>query len=160
VLIDARGLTPSAFGLTFAVVATGYRAGNLLSARLAGRHAPLALCRVGSALCLAAGLAMSVAWLAAADRPLAVIPPMTLYMIGFGLVMPNGVAGAIAPWPERAGAASAFLGFCQMLASAVAVFVASRIPHDDQSALALGTAIVAAIGLAGFTWLVPRGAGR
>jgi len=156
VLIDAMGLTPSAFGLAFAVVAAGYMAGNLLSARLAGRHASLTLCRAGIVLCLAAGLAMSLAWLAGADRPAAVIVPMCVFMLGFGLVMPNGVAGAIAPWPERAGAASAFLGFCQMLASAVAVFVASRIPHDDQSALALGTAIVAAVGLAAFLWLVPK----
>jgi MFS transporter, DHA1 family, multidrug resistance protein len=159
VLIDAMGLTPSAFGLAFAVVSVGYMTGNLLSARLAGRHSSLRLARIGIALCLAGASAMSLAWVMGADRPAAVILPMALYMIGFGLVMPNGVAGAIAPWPERAGAASAFLGFCQMFASAVAVFIASRIPHDDQSALALGTAIVAGIGLLAFTWLVPREAG-
>ena len=156
VLIDAMGLSPSAYGVALAVVAAGYMVGNLLSARLAGRYSSHALSCVGIVTCLVAALAMLLAWAAGADRPIAVILPMTVYMIGFGLVMPNGVAGAIVPWPEHAGAASAFLGFCQMLASAVVIFIASRIPHHDQSALALGTTIVAAIGLVAFTWGVPK----
>jgi len=156
VLIDAMGLSPSAYGVALAVVAAGYMLGNLLSARLAGRYSSHALSCVGIVTCLVAALAMLLAWAAGADRPIAVILPMTVYMIGFGLVMPNGVAGAIVPWPEHAGAASAFLGFCQMLASALVILIASRIPHHDQSALALGTTIVAAIGLVAFTWGVAK----
>jgi DHA1 family bicyclomycin/chloramphenicol resistance-like MFS transporter len=37
---------------------------------------------------------------------------------GAGLVMPNSVAGAIAPFPDRAGSASAMLGFVQMAGAA------------------------------------------
>ena len=58
-------------------------------------------------------------------------------MIGFGLVMPNGVAGAIAPFPKVAGAASALLGFAQM---AFAALVASAI-----GALGGGQTVMAAV---------------
>ena len=39
---------------------------------------------------------------------------MALYTFGVGLTMPQAMASAMAPFPERAGAASSLLGLCQM----------------------------------------------
>jgi MFS transporter, DHA1 family, multidrug resistance protein len=45
--------------------------------------------------------------------------PMTLYVFGVGLVMPQSNASAMMPFPDRAGAASSLLGLIQMSCSAV-----------------------------------------
>jgi MFS transporter, DHA1 family, multidrug resistance protein len=44
---------------------------------------------------------------------------MAIYALGVGLVMPQAMASAMMPFPERAGAASSFVGLCQMSLSAV-----------------------------------------
>ena len=44
---------------------------------------------------------------------------MALYLAGLGMVLPQAIAGAMTPFPERAGAASALLGFVQQSAAAL-----------------------------------------
>jgi DHA1 family bicyclomycin/chloramphenicol resistance-like MFS transporter len=132
VMADHLGLSPSAFGLGFGIVACGYMVGNLLSARLSRRITPLVMVRAGAGLCALSGaVAVSLA-LTGHDTVAAIVAPMVCYMIGFGLIMPNGIVGAIAPFPERAGAASALLGFSQMTLSAVCAWALSQISHGDQ----------------------------
>ncbi len=43
---------------------------------------------------------------------------MAVYLAGMGMVLPQALAGAMTPFPERAGAASALLGFTQQTAAA------------------------------------------
>ena len=156
VLIDHMGLGPAVYGASFGTVAVGYMAGNLVSARLSGRHAPLVLARAGAAVSVGAGALMTGLWAAGLDHPVAIVVPMCAYLAGFGLVMPNAVAGAIEAWPQRAGAASALLGFSQMIVSAACAFAVSRIPHDDQAPMVLAIAAVAVLSLGAFSRLLPR----
>jgi DHA1 family bicyclomycin/chloramphenicol resistance-like MFS transporter len=44
---------------------------------------------------------------------------MALYLAGLGMVLPQAIAGAMTPFPERAGAASALLGFVQQSIAAL-----------------------------------------
>jgi DHA1 family bicyclomycin/chloramphenicol resistance-like MFS transporter len=44
---------------------------------------------------------------------------MAVYGGGVGLTMPQSMAGAMGPFPERAGAASSLLGICQMTFAAL-----------------------------------------
>ena len=44
---------------------------------------------------------------------------MMLYQIGLMLAMPQAIAGSMAPFPDRAGAASSLIGFTQQTAAAV-----------------------------------------
>ncbi|HLW27545.1 MAG TPA: Bcr/CflA family drug resistance efflux transporter, partial [Kiloniellales bacterium] len=48
-----------------------------------------------------------------------VVIPASLFFLGSGLVMPNGQAGALRPYPRLAGSASAMLGFLQMGSAAL-----------------------------------------
>jgi len=43
----------------------------------------------------------------------------TLYLFGLGLAMPQAMAGALTPFPERAGAASSLVGFVQQGSAAI-----------------------------------------
>jgi DHA1 family bicyclomycin/chloramphenicol resistance-like MFS transporter len=47
--------------------------------------------------------------------PWAVMLPVCIYMIGHGVNMPCSQSGAVAPFPARAGTASALNGFIMML---------------------------------------------
>ena len=44
---------------------------------------------------------------------------MAIYLAGLGMVLPQSIAGAMTPFPERAGAASALLGFVQQTVAAL-----------------------------------------
>jgi len=87
----------------------------------------------------------NVLWLGAYVLPsqiVALIIPEMIYFTGIGLVLPQAMAAAMAPFPERAGAASSLAGFVQMVfASAagagVGTFVGgSAMPLVTASALA------------------------
>jgi DHA1 family bicyclomycin/chloramphenicol resistance-like MFS transporter len=42
-----------------------------------------------------------------------------VFATGLGLTLPNGIAGAVGPFPHMAGLAAAVAGFCQMTGSAL-----------------------------------------
>ncbi len=139
VLIDHLGVAEQHFGLYFTLVVAGYMTGTVIGGRLSARYRPAQLLRFGA---LASALAGVVLWLAAAggqETVAAVIGPMMLYMVGVGIVMPQSMAGALAPFPRMAGAASALFGFIQMsLAAVVGVLVGL---FHDGTAYAMATAI-------------------
>ena len=80
---------------------------------------------------------------------LAFLAAMGVFLLGMGIVNPLGSAQALSPFGEKAGAASALLGFWQMMMSAVGVWLAANISHDAMFALGivLTVASVLAIGL-------------
>jgi DHA1 family bicyclomycin/chloramphenicol resistance-like MFS transporter len=129
VLMSVAGLPPHLFGLTFAVVNLGQLGGALLSARLAVRVGIDSTIAVGLALYVVGGVTLAALATAGAQHPLAVAAPMAVFQFGNGLVMPNTVAGAVAPFPRKAGAASALAGFVQMVAGAASGVVLGRL-HD------------------------------
>jgi MFS transporter, DHA1 family, multidrug resistance protein len=54
-----------------------------------------------------------------------------VYMIGIGTVMPQSMAAALTPFPERAGAASSVVGFIQMTSGAIiGAIVGAFIDHS------------------------------
>ena len=135
VLQDLYGLSPLLFGLVFAGATLGYGLGTLL----ARQHYRLACWRVA-----AGGLALAAAIALGATSPAALAVPMALYLCGLGLAMPQSMAGALMPFPERAGAASSLLGFLQQAtASAIGIVVGQML---GSSALPLA-AIIAAMGV-------------
>jgi len=71
---------------------------------------------------------------------------MSLFLLGMGLVNPLGTAQALSPFGEKAGAASALLGFWQMMSAAIAVWLAATVSREAM--LALGMVLTAASALA------------
>src|SRR5260370_6583220 len=68
---------------------------------------------------------------------------------GMGIVNPLGTAQALSPFGEKAGAASALVGFWQMMSAAIAVWLTATVSHDAMFALGivLTVASLLAIGL-------------
>jgi DHA1 family bicyclomycin/chloramphenicol resistance-like MFS transporter len=144
VLQDLYGLSPLLFGLIFAAATLGYGLGTLLAARLVVRIGIDRTIVCGGVALAAGGLAMAAAIALGATSPAALAVPMALYLCGLGLAMPQSMAGALMPFPERAGAASSLLGFLQQAtASAIGIVVGQML---GSSALPLA-AIIAAMGV-------------
>jgi len=154
VLQDLYGLSPLLFGLVFAMATLGYGAGTLMATRLVGRIGIDRTIVCGGFALAAGGLAMVAAVAMGFGSPFALAGPMALYLCGLGLAMPQAMAGALMPFPERAGAASSLLGFLQQLvASAVGIVVGQML---GSSALPLAVAVAAMGALALVLALVKR----
>ena len=144
VLQDIYGLSALAFGLVFAATTLGYLTGTLLATKMVNR---LGLDRTivwGGVALAAGGLAMVATTIMDLRSPLALALPVVVYLVGLGLALPQSMAGALTPFPERAGAASSTLGFTQQVAaSSIGILVGHTL---GQSALPLALTI-AAMGL-------------
>jgi DHA1 family bicyclomycin/chloramphenicol resistance-like MFS transporter len=68
-------------------------------------------------LTLTAGTLMGGLALAGWHSLWTLLPPFYLFMIGHGVHQPCGQSGAVGPFPQAAGAASALNGFLMMLAA-------------------------------------------
>ena len=62
---------------------------------------------------------------------------MCVFLLGMGIVNPLGTAQALSPFGEKAGAASALLGFWQMMGAAIGVWLAATVSHEAMFALGL-----------------------
>jgi MFS transporter, DHA1 family, multidrug resistance protein len=120
VMQGVYGLSPAAFGATYAVSALGYMLGTSIAARVVMRIGLDRTMGIGAAIQAAGGLSMaaavalglgSVAWLVGA---------MTLYLAGMGFVLPQTQASGLTPFPDRAGTASSLMGFTQQSCAAIA----------------------------------------
>lgn len=116
VLIDVLGLTPSVYAWFFAFCVVGYFTGTRITVAFNKRLGADRMIVLGAAINIAGGGAMLAAALGGLAEPglagaFALVLPMSVYMIGMGIVMPNGQGGALANYPRMAGAASALMGF-------------------------------------------------
>ena len=67
--------------------------------------------------------------------PFALALPIVIYLVGLGLAMPQSMAGALTPFPDRAGAASSVLGFIQqVVASSIGIVVAHMLGQQRSAA--------------------------
>ena len=66
-----------------------------------------------------------------------------------GIVNPLGTAQALSPFGDKAGAASALVGFWQMMTAAIGVWLAATISHEALFALGVVLTVfsLAAVGL-------------
>ena len=156
VLMTLGGLPPHLFGLAFAGVNIGTICGAVLAARLVVRLGIEGTVRIGLALYLSGAAALVGTLLAGSGHPAAIVAPMALFHIGNGIVMPNTIAGAIAPFPRAAGAASALAGFVQMATGVLSGLVLGRLHDGSATPMTLLVAVSAVSAALFFALLVPR----
>jgi len=118
VLQNLYGLTPFVFGFVFAIGAVGYMVGTTIAARVVARLGLDRVAGLGSAMLAAGGLLASLSVALGLTSSLTLVLPVAVFLAGLGMVLPQSIAGAMTPFPERAGAASSLFGFVQQTAAA------------------------------------------
>lgn len=119
VLQNLYGLSPFDFGVAFALGAVGYMTGTAAATRLVMRLGLDRTIGIGSCALAAGGLGMVVAVALGLTSAFSLVLPVAVYLAGLGMVLPQSIAGAMSPFPDRAGAASALFGFIQQSAAAI-----------------------------------------
>jgi len=141
VLQDLYGLEPFAFGLAFAVGSLGFMTGSATATRLVRSIGIDGTIGIGGIATLAGGLSMIGAVALGLDSAASLVIPMAVYLAGLGMVLPQSIAGAMTPFPERAGAASSLLGFFQQSIAAAWGAVVGVLLGTSAWPLALGVAL-------------------
>src|SRR5204863_3892684 len=112
-------LSALAFGLAFAASSGGYLGGSALATRIVTRIGLDSTIGFGC-LALTIGGAGAAAGVALGGMsPIPLIAAVAIYALGMGLTQPQSIAGAMMPFPERAGTASSLLGVSQMICAAL-----------------------------------------
>jgi DHA1 family bicyclomycin/chloramphenicol resistance-like MFS transporter len=148
VLIEGLHFTPIQLGLFFAGTVMIVFAAGMLATKITPRFGLDRSIRGG----LVAAAAGSVAILLVSIFHPTFLPflgSMCMFLLGMGIVNPLGTAQALSPFGEKAGAASALLGFWQMMGAAIGVWLAATVSHEAMFALGivLTAASLLALGL-------------
>jgi len=158
VLIDGLRVTRSAYGALFACTSLGLVVGAWVSARLTRRGvASDRLVVVGLAAVVASAVAILAATVADVLSVRLLVPLAAVATVGQGIVRPHTAQGALEPFPEIAGVASAVLSGAQMLTAAlVSAVVAALFTTHSSLAMAAPMAACALAAVAVYVAMVRR----
>jgi DHA1 family bicyclomycin/chloramphenicol resistance-like MFS transporter len=155
VLQDLYGLSAPEFGVAFALGSAGYMLGTVLAAGIVTHIGLDRTIGLGGLALAGGGLAMVAAVTLGLTSAASLVLPAALYLAGLGLAMPQGFAGAMSPFQDRAGAASSLVGFVQQTSAAA---LGAVVGHTlGQTAWPLAVAIAAMGCLTLVIWMFSRG---
>ena len=123
-LINQLQQTPAAFAWQFAIVGTGSLVGSFISARLSIKYGINGVIKLGLTITAFASVSFLILHIFGIFTAAAIVAPFTFQRIGEAMISAQSTAGAITPFPRKAGAASSLLGFMRQLTGAsVAILV-------------------------------------
>jgi DHA1 family bicyclomycin/chloramphenicol resistance-like MFS transporter len=111
IYIEVYGMSRTMYGLAMGSASLAYIGGTLLCRRLVPRVGMRRAVRLAAWLSLSGGTLMGVLAWAGVHTWWAFVLPHYLFMIGHGIHQPCTQTGAVGPFPDKAGAASAMSGF-------------------------------------------------
>lgn len=160
VIITQHGVAADTYGYFFAAIVLSYTIGTLTAGRLTLRLGIERMVLIGTSFGVVAAVTQAgLAW-AGADSLTTLLVPQGFYMIALGLLLPNALAGAIGPYPSKAGAASALLGFIQLTTAAGVTIGMAYAFGWSQRSMSTGLAVMAALALLSFWALAWRARDR
>lgn len=157
VYIDVLGVSRIGCGAILASNSVFYILGTLLCRRLLARHGLRRTVAVGGALSLAGGVATAALSLLGAHHITvwSVIAPAWVFMLGHGIHQPCGQAGAIGPFPDKAGTAASLSGFLMMALAFAIGLLLGRGLNGTVYPLTLGLGLFGCA-CAGVAWTLVR----
>ncbi len=145
VFIDVYGVPAQAYGWFFGANAAGIVVASQVNRGLLRRHPAGKILAAANAANALFGVVLLASAASGAAGFLGILVPLFAYVAALGFVFPNAAAGAMAPFAERAGSASALLGTLQYVLAAAASALVGAI--HDHSALPM-SAVIAGCGVA------------
>ncbi|MCO5131317.1 MAG: multidrug effflux MFS transporter [Xanthobacteraceae bacterium] len=146
ILIEDMGLSPMGLGVFFAGTVLIVFAAGMIATRLSAAFGLERPIQAGLLLALAGSIAiLLVAVSHGGFWPF--VGGTAVFLLGMGIVNPLGAAQALSPFGANAGAASALLGFWQMLVAAIGVWMSATIIADATIALGVVLTLGATLAL-------------
>ena len=115
VFIRVLGLSTTAYGLVMFSMSLVYILGTFLCRHLLPRVGVRRAVAIAACLTVSAGTIMGVLGLMGVRSMWAILLPFWLFMLAHGVHQPCSQSGAVGPFPQAAGAASALSGFLSMV---------------------------------------------
>ena len=115
IFIQVLGLSNTAYGGLMFINSLFYIFGTVLCRRLLPRFGVQKSVALAGVLTLAGGSSMGLLAQFGVSNVWAIMVPQAIFMVGHGIHQPCSQSGAIGPFPNAAGAASAVNGFGMML---------------------------------------------
>jgi MFS transporter, DHA1 family, multidrug resistance protein len=144
VLIEGLGFTPLQLGLFFAgTVMIVFSAGIIATKIVPRLGLDLSICLGLALACVGGGMLLLFALIDGRFVPF--LAGACIFLLGMGMVNPLCSAQTLSPFGDRAGAASALLGFWQMLAAAMGVALAAVIAKNAMTGLGLVLALASIV---------------
>ncbi len=139
VFIKVLGLTRIEYGLVMFANSFIYLLGAMLCRRLLPRLGIRRSVALAGVCTLTGGTLLGFLALAGVRHPLLLVLPFYLFMLAHGIHQPCAQSGAVGPFPQAAGAASALNGFISMIvAFGVGAWVGTRLADGTVFALTNG----------------------
>jgi MFS transporter, DHA1 family, multidrug resistance protein len=160
VYIGVLGLSRPACGAVLASFSLFYVIGTVLCRKLLGRFGLRPTVAIGGGFSLAGGLLTALLSIVDAHHVTvwAAIAPISLFMIGHGIHQPCAQAGAIGPFPDKAGTAASVSGFLMMLVAFGVGVALGRTLNGTVLPLTLGVdAFGIAVATVAWTWVQRHG---
>lgn len=156
VVIEVLGISRAGYGLFLLSSSLAYTAGTFLCRRLLLSHGLRGAVAIGGGLSLAGGVSMAALSLFGVHNVWAIVVPQWLYSLGHGIHQPCGQAGAVGPFPEKAGTAASLSGFGMSASAFLVSFWLGKQLDGTVYPMTLGVGVFA-IGIALVAWtLVQR----
>jgi DHA1 family bicyclomycin/chloramphenicol resistance-like MFS transporter len=150
VLIEGLHFTPIQLGLFFAGTVMIVFAAGMLATKLAPRFGLDRSIRGGLLVAATGSVAILLVSIFNASF-LPFLAGMSVFLLGMGIVNPLGTAQALSPFGEKAGAASALVGFWQMMSAAIAVWLAATVSHEAMFALGIVLTVTSLVAVGLYT---------
>jgi len=150
VLIEGLHFTPIQLGLFFAGTVMIVFAAGMLATKLAPRFGLDRSIRGGLWLAAIGSIAiLQVSIFNPGFLPF--LAAMSVFLLGMGIVNPLGTAQALSPFGEKAGAASALVGFWQMMTAAIGVWLTATVSHEAMFGLGIVLTVASLLALGLYT---------
>jgi MFS transporter, DHA1 family, multidrug resistance protein len=114
VYIGVLGISQTWYGLVMLTSSLAYIGGTFLCRWLLKRMSLKKTIRLGGFVSIAAGSAQGLLAISGIESLPTLLVPWWFYMVGHGIHQPCGQSGAVSPFPQMAGAASALSGLIMM----------------------------------------------
>jgi len=115
VFIGVLGLSKTQYGMVMFINSVAYIGGTFVCRQWLPRFGVRRSVALAGGLSLSGGTLMAVLTLLGWVNVWSIMLPQVLFMIGHGIHQPCGQSGAVGPFPQSAGAASALNGFLMMV---------------------------------------------